>query len=75
MSKWTAGLVLSLSLICGYSQQAAATDDLIHALTDAHSAPDGHTIYFNRNFNNTNPDFPGKTDEDLYITTSTRGHP
>ena len=37
-SKWTVGLVLSLSLICGCSQQAAATDDLIHALTDAHSA-------------------------------------
>ena len=31
--------------------------------------PDGHTIYFNRNFNNTNPDF-GKTDEDLYVTSS-----
>jgi len=37
-SKWIAGLVLALSLICGCSQQAAATDDLIHALTDAHSA-------------------------------------
>ena len=36
--KRTAGLVLLLSLICGCSQQAAATDDLIHALTDAHSA-------------------------------------
>jgi hypothetical protein len=36
--KWAAGLVLSLSLICGCSQEAAATDDLIHALTDAHSA-------------------------------------
>jgi hypothetical protein len=32
------GLVLSLGLVCGCSQQAAATDDLIHALTDAHSA-------------------------------------
>jgi hypothetical protein len=32
------GLVLSLGLLCGCSQQAAATDDLIHALTDAHSA-------------------------------------
>jgi hypothetical protein len=38
VSKRTAGLVLSLSLICGCSQQAAATDDLIHALTDTHSA-------------------------------------
>jgi hypothetical protein len=38
VSKWTAGLVLSLSLVCGCSQQAAATDDLIQALTDAHSA-------------------------------------
>jgi hypothetical protein len=38
VSQWTAGLVLSLSLGCGCSQQAAATDDLIHALTDAHSA-------------------------------------
>jgi hypothetical protein len=27
-----------LGLVCGCSQQAAATDDLIHALTDAHSA-------------------------------------
>ena len=32
------GLVLLLGLVCGCSQQAAATDDLIHALTDAHSA-------------------------------------
>jgi hypothetical protein len=38
VSQWTAGLVLSLSLVCGCSQQAAATDDLIHALSDAHSA-------------------------------------
>jgi hypothetical protein len=36
----------------------------------APAQPDGHTIYFNRNFNNTNPDFPGKTDEDLYVTSS-----
>ena len=35
----------------------------------APAQPDGHTIYFNRNFNNTNPDF-GKTDEDLYVTSS-----
>jgi WD40-like Beta Propeller Repeat len=40
----------------------------------APAQPDGHTIYFNRNFNNTNPDFPGKTDEDLYVTTSFEGH-
>jgi hypothetical protein len=33
-----AGLVLSLGLICGCSQQSAATDDLIHALSEAHSA-------------------------------------
>jgi hypothetical protein len=40
----------------------------------APAQPDGHTIYFNRNFNNTNPAFPGKTDEDLYVTTSAKGH-
>jgi hypothetical protein len=33
-----AGLILSLGLICGCSQQSAATDDLIHALSEAHSA-------------------------------------
>jgi hypothetical protein len=33
-----AGLILSLGLMCGCSQQAAATEDLIHALSDAHSA-------------------------------------
>ena len=38
VSQWSVGLVLSLSLVCGCSQQAAATDDLIQALTDAHSA-------------------------------------
>ena len=37
-SRQAAGLVLLLGLVCGCSQQAAATDDLIHALTDAHSA-------------------------------------
>jgi hypothetical protein len=44
-SKWTVGLVLSLSLICGCSQEATATDDLIHALTDAHSSILGITLY------------------------------
>jgi hypothetical protein len=38
VSGWAAGLVLSLGLICGCSQQSAATDDLIHALSEAHSA-------------------------------------
>jgi hypothetical protein len=38
VSQWTAGLVVSLSLMCGCSQLVAATDDLIHALTNAHSA-------------------------------------
>jgi hypothetical protein len=33
-----AGLILSLVLISGCSQQSAATDDLIHALTEMHSA-------------------------------------
>jgi hypothetical protein len=32
------GLVLSLGLLGGCSQEAAATDDLIHALNEAHSA-------------------------------------
>jgi hypothetical protein len=39
----------------------------------APTQPDGHTIYFNRNFNDTNPAFPGKTDEDLYVTISAMG--
>ena len=40
MAIWTrmAGFVLCLVLLCGCSQQSAATDDLIHALNDAHSA-------------------------------------
>jgi hypothetical protein len=33
-----AGLILSIGLLCGCSQQAAATEDLIHALSEAHSA-------------------------------------
>jgi hypothetical protein len=33
-----AGLLLSLGLLYGCSQQAAATDDLIQSLTEAHSA-------------------------------------
>ena len=33
-----AGLALSLCLLSGCSQQAAATDDLIQALTESHSA-------------------------------------
>jgi hypothetical protein len=33
-----AGLIISLGLLCGCSQQAAATEDLIRALSDAHSA-------------------------------------
>lgn len=33
-----AGLIISLGLLCGCSQQAAAREDLIHALSDAHSA-------------------------------------
>jgi TolA-binding protein len=32
------GLILWLALLCGCSQQAAATEDLIKALSDAHSA-------------------------------------
>ena len=39
----------------------------------APAQPDGATIYFNRNFNNTNPNYPGKTDEDLYVTHRRRG--
>jgi hypothetical protein len=37
---WTrmAGFVLCLVLLSGCSQQSAATDDLIHALTETHSA-------------------------------------
>jgi hypothetical protein len=37
---WTrvAGLVGSLVLLCGCSQQSAATEDLIHALNETHSA-------------------------------------
>ena len=37
---WTrlAGLLGSLILLCGCSQQSSATDDLIHALTETHSA-------------------------------------
>jgi hypothetical protein len=37
---WTriAGFVLCLVLLCGCSQQSAAKDDLVHALTEAHSA-------------------------------------
>ena len=40
MAMWRrlAGFVLCLGLLSGCSQQSAATDDLIHALTDAHSA-------------------------------------
>ena len=40
MGVWTrvAGLVGSLILLCGCSQQSSATDDLIHALTETHSA-------------------------------------
>jgi hypothetical protein len=33
-----AGLALSIALLCGCSQQAAATEDLIQALSEAHSA-------------------------------------
>jgi len=37
---WTrvAGLVGSLIPLCGCSQQSSATDDLVHALTETHSA-------------------------------------
>ncbi len=40
MGVWTrvAGLFGSLILLCGCSQQSSATDDLIHALTETHSA-------------------------------------
>jgi hypothetical protein len=34
----TVGLTLSVCLFAGCSQQAAATDDLIHALSESHSA-------------------------------------
>jgi hypothetical protein len=33
-----AGLILSIALLCGCSQKAAATEDLIQALSEAHSA-------------------------------------
>jgi hypothetical protein len=36
--RWAAGLLLSAGLLCGCSQQAAATDDLIQSLTETHSA-------------------------------------
>lgn len=39
----------------------------------APAQPDGHTIYFNRNYNNANPQLPGKADEDLYMTRRQRG--
>jgi hypothetical protein len=39
-----AGLILSLGLICGCSQQSAATEDLIHALSEAHSAIDSSIL-------------------------------
>jgi hypothetical protein len=35
---WAAGLTLSVCLLEGCSQQAAATDDLIHALSESQSA-------------------------------------
>lgn len=40
MAFWTrvAGLVLCAVLLAGCSQQSSATDDLIHALTETHSA-------------------------------------
>ena len=40
MGVWrrVAGLVLSLVLLCACSQQSSATDDLIDALTETHSA-------------------------------------
>jgi hypothetical protein len=33
-----AGLILSIGLLCGCNQQAASTEDLIQALSEAHSA-------------------------------------
>src|SRR5215217_5569517 len=38
VSRRAVGLILCLGLLCGCSQQAAATEDLIKALSDAHSA-------------------------------------
>ena len=40
MPAWTrvGGLVLCIVLLCGCSQKSSATDDLIHALTETHSA-------------------------------------
>jgi TolA-binding protein len=38
VSRRAVGLILWLALLCGCSQQAAATEDLIKALGDAHSA-------------------------------------
>jgi hypothetical protein len=38
VSGWAAGLILSIALLCGCSQKAAATEDLIQALSEAHSA-------------------------------------
>jgi hypothetical protein len=38
VSGWAAGLILSLVLLCGCSHEAAATEDVIHALSEAHSA-------------------------------------
>ena len=40
MGLWArvAGLIFSLVLLCGCSQQSAAHDDLIHALNETHSA-------------------------------------
>jgi hypothetical protein len=39
-----AGLILSLGLICGCSRQSAATEDLMHALSEAHSAIDSSIL-------------------------------
>ena len=52
---WSAPENLGVPVNTGYEESAPAQ-------------PDGHTLYFNRNFNNTNPQEPGKTDEDLYVT-------
>jgi TolA-binding protein len=38
VSRRAVGLILWLALLCGCSQHAAATEDLIKALSDAHSA-------------------------------------
>ena len=38
VSAWATGLILLLGLICGCSQESTATEDLIHALSEAHSA-------------------------------------